>query len=335
MPTVSIIIPCFNEEKTIGPLLAALAVQSFPLNQMEVIIADGMSIDGTRVEIERFTQKHSELKIVVVDNPKKAIPSALNTAIQTSQNEIIIRLDAHCIPQPDYVERCVADLESGLGQNVGGVWEIKPGGNGWQARSIAAAASNPLGVGDARYRYATTAGIVDTVPFGSFYRSLIDQIGYFDEELLTNEDYELNVRIRRNGGRIWLDPTIRTQYFARPTFWSLMQQYWRYGYWKLRMLKKYPDTVRWRQVIPPFFVGGIIGLIILSFFWRIAGWMLLFGLLAYFCILSLGGISTAQRDKDIALVFGIPLAMFLMHVCWGSGFLWSYITSLFEADQTV
>lgn len=302
---------------------------------MEVIIADGISNDSTRAEIERFSKSHPDLKIEVLDNPKKAIPSGLNIAIRASHNEIIVRLDAHCIPQVDYVERCVADLESGLGQNVGGVWEINPGGTGWQARSIAAAASNPLGVGDARYRYATTAGIVDTVPFGSFFRTLIDQIGYFDEELLTNEDYELNVRIRRNGGRIWLDPTIRTQYFARPTFWSLMKQYWRYGYWKFRMLKKYPDTVRWRQIIPPFFVAGIIGLAVLSFFWRIAGWMLLFGLLAYFCILSLGGLSSAQRDKDIALVFGIPIAMFLMHVCWGSGFLLSYFTSLFEANKTV
>ncbi|HWQ45722.1 MAG TPA: glycosyltransferase family 2 protein [Longilinea sp.] len=335
MPTVSIIIPCLNEEKTIGPLLAAIAAQTFPIQQIEVIIADGMSTDGTRAAINTFSDSHPQLKIVVVENPKKAIPSGLNIALRVAKNDIFVRLDAHCVPQADYVERCVSDLESGLGQNVGGVWEIKPGGPGWQARSIAAAASNPLGVGDARYRYATSAGIVDTVPFGSFYRSLIDQIGFFDEELLTNEDYELNVRIRQNGGRIWLDPGIRTQYFSRPTFWSLMQQYWRYGYWKLRMLQKYPDTVRWRQIIPPFFVGGILGLIILSFFWRIARWMLLFGLLAYFCILSLGGLSTAQRDKDFALVFGMPIAMFIMHVCWGSGFIWSYFTSLFEANKSV
>ena len=133
----------------------------------------------------------------MVDNPKKNIPSGLNCGLKAAVGEYIVRLDAHSVPQVDYVERCISDLRAELGDNVGGVWQIEPGGPGWVAHSISAAAAHPFGVGDARYRYTTQAGLVDTVPFGAYRRDLIDQIGYFDETLLTNEDYEFNTRIRQ------------------------------------------------------------------------------------------------------------------------------------------
>ena len=250
MPTVSIIIPCYNEQSTIQLLLNALYSQTVSHRDMEVIVADGMSTDDTRDEVARFQQTHPKLQVRIVDNPRQNIPSGLNRALSTARGEFIVRLDAHSVPSSDYVSRCMDALQRGQGENVGGVWQIVPGGEGWLAYAIAVAAAHPLGVGDARYRYTQQAQHVDTVPFGAFRKKLFDQIGMFDETLLTNEDYEFNVRIRGSGGRVWLDPTIRSTYFARPTLVALARQYARYGFWKARMLRQYPNAIRWRQALP-------------------------------------------------------------------------------------
>jgi len=218
-------------------------------------------------------------------------------------------------------------IEAGRGDNVGGVWEIHEGAHTWIAKSIAVAAAHPLGVGDALYRHTKQAAEVDTVPFGSFKRELIDRIGFFDETLLTNEDYEFNARVRKAGGRIWLDPSIRSIYFARSTLLELARQYWRYGFWKWRMLRNYPDTLRWRQALPPLFVLSLVGLVLLSIFMPIVRFMLVAELLLYFSIMILAGLQAAFRGQKIFLLFGLPLAIPVMHLTWGSGFLWSIFVS--------
>ena len=162
----------------------------------------------------------------------------------------------------------VPGIVEGKGENVGGKWEILAGANTWIARGIAIAAAHPLGVGDARYRISGQAGPVDTVPFGCYYRSLFDRIGFFDETLLTNEDYEFNARIRQNNGIVWFDPEIICQYFARSTLKELSSQYWRYGFWKAKMVKRYPATIKPRQALPPLFVASIIGLLVIGIFYQ-------------------------------------------------------------------
>jgi glycosyltransferase involved in cell wall biosynthesis len=327
MPKVSVIVPCYNEQATIRLLLDALRKQTFPCANMEVVIADGLSTDGTREAIAAFQADFPDLSVRVIDNTLRTIPSGVNRAIEASRGGIILRLDAHSKPFPDYVENCVKALEEGQGDNVGGVWEIQPGADTWIAKSIAVAAAHPLGVGDALYRHARYAAEVDTVPFGSFKRELISRIGFFDESLLTNEDYEFNARIRKAGGRIWLDPSIRSVYFARSTLQELARQYWRYGYWKWRMLRRYPDTLRWRQALPPLFVLSLLGLTVLSLFAPPA-WFLLAGeLLVYFLIIFLAGGHSAVRRGNPYLTIGLPLAIPVMHISWGSGFLWSILKS--------
>ncbi len=219
--TVSIIVPCYNEEKRIRFLLDAIFAQTYPRALLDVTIADGRSTDQTREVIANFQHEHPDLRLQVIDNSNRSIPSALNRAIKASSGEVILRLDAHSGPYPDYVEKSVAALEAGKGDNVGGVWEIRPGAQTWMARAIAVAAAHPLGVGDALYRHATQAASVDTVPFGAWRRILLEKVGGYDESLLSNEDYEFNTRIRQLNGRIWLDPSIRSIYFARSTFGAL------------------------------------------------------------------------------------------------------------------
>ncbi len=326
-PKVSIIVPCFNEQSTIRLLLESLCSQTYPRADMEVIIADGMSQDGTRDAIAAFQREYPELGVRVVDNPPRNIPSGLNRAIQASRGELIVRFDGHSKPYPDYVEKCVLAHEAGRGDNVGGVWEIQPGASTWAAKSIAVAAAHPLGVGDAMYRLAASASEVDTVPFGSYRRDLVERIGGYNEALLTNEDYEFNVRIRKSNGRVWLDPAIRSVYFSRATFGELIRQYWRYGYWKLRMLRSFPGTVRWRQALPPLFVLSLIFLILVSFFYPPAWRLLGVELILYFSVLLLAGFHAAIKHRKLYLLPGLPLAIAAMHISWGSGFLWSMLTS--------
>jgi glycosyltransferase involved in cell wall biosynthesis len=328
-PIVSVIIPCYNEEKTIGMLLDSLTHQTYPLDQMEVVIADGMSEDDTRAEIERFSANDSGLQVRVVDNHKRSIPAGLNTAIQNSRGEYIVRLDAHSVPHPEYITRSIKNLKHDLGDNVGGVWQITPSRETWAARSIATAASHPLGVGDAKYRYADEPGEADTVPFGAFRRSLFEELGGYDESLHTNEDYEFNTRIRLRGGKLWLDPSIKVKYFARPTFAQLAKQYWRYGYWKYQMVQRYPGSLRWRQALPPLFVFGLLVLAISSFWIPAAGIVLAAAVVSYSLALVLSGLDVVFQKGNLSLLLGVPLAIAVMHISWGSAFLWSFTKRLF------
>ena len=332
MPLVSIIVPCYNEQATIRLLLEAISKQTFCKpdgnhGSVEVVIADGLSTDHTRDEVSSFQRDYPSLPVRVVDNPRRIIPAALNCAIEASRGQYIIRLDAHSIPSADYVERCVQALEAQKGENVGGVWDIRPQGNGLISRAIAVAAAHPFGVGDARYRYTTGAGYVDTVPFGAFQRATFERFGLFDETLLTNEDYEFNARLRQGGGRIWLDPHIRSTYFARPDLQGLAAQYWRYGYWKWQMLRRYPRTLRWRQALPPVFVLSLVILLLLSPWWVVARWLLGIEIVVYCLVLMIGSLPVARQKKDLGLIFAVPLAIFTMHLAWGAGFLWSMVSS--------
>ncbi len=320
-PKISVVIPCRNEEKTIALLLDALSQQDYPLEDLEIIISDGMSQDGTRQVIAGFQLSHPEMRIRIVDNPQRNIPAAMNTGIRASTGEIIVRMDAHSLPRPDYIRRCVEALEAGLADNVGGVWDIVPGAEGWIARAIAVAASHPLGAGDARYRFTNQASYVETVPFGAFQRSLIEKVGFYDETLLTNEDYELNTRIRQSGGRIWLDPQIRSTYFARKTLKELAAQYWRYGFWKAQMLRRYPDTLRLRQAIPPLFVLSLLVFGVLGVFFTLFRYLFLAEVLLYCLVLLIVGIQLAIKIKDFGLIPGVPLAVAAMHTAWGTSLL--------------
>ncbi len=323
-PKVSIIVPCLNEEKRIWILLDALFAQTYPRELLDITIADGGSTDRTRQIIAEFQNRHPDLTLQVIENTTGTIPAGLNSAIKASHGDALLRLDAHSAPYPDYIEKSIAALAAGCGDNVGGVWEIRPGAETWLARSIAIAAAHPLGVGDALYRHANEAASVDTVPFGCYWRTLVDKIGGYDETLLANEDYEFNARIRKNGGMIWLDPAIRSVYFARPTLRTLAQQYYRYGFWKVKMLRRYPETLRWRQALPPVFVASLIVGLALTLFRGVFAGLVVFELLVYFGILELVSLRLAYKHKEYSIIFGLPSAIAVMHLTWGSGFLWSF-----------
>jgi glycosyltransferase involved in cell wall biosynthesis len=332
-PKVSVIVPCYNERATIDRLLQGISDQTYPKDAFEVIVADGMSTDGTRDIIEAYSKSHPELSLFVIENPTRVIPAALNRAIAQARGDVIVRLDAHSIPRADYLERCLNALENTGAANVGGVWEIRPSENGWTAAGIAIAAAHPLGAGDARYRLHGEAGEVDTVPFGAFSRHWLDRVGQFDEKLLSNEDYEYNVRLRRAGGVIWFDPSIRSIYLARGDLASLARQYARYGYWKARMLLRYPSSLRWRQALPPAFLLSLFVLLVVSIWWPPARLLLGAQLMVYGLVTILAGGLEALRGSRLGLIFGVPLALWTMHLAWGGAFLYSLATKGFRGNR--
>lgn len=325
-PNVSVIIPCRNEAETITLLLDALFNQNYPREQLEVVIADGMSEDSTRKQISEYQAQYPEMTIKIVDNPQRIIPAGLNRAIEASIGEFIIRLDAHSIPSEDYVARSVQGLRDNLAENIGGVWDISPQKETPIAKAIAAAAAHPLAVGGAKYRFAEQAEYVETVPFGAWKRSTLQALGGYDESLLTNEDYELNTRLAQQGGRIYLDPKIRSVYFARPDLPSLATQYWRYGYWKAQMLKRYPGSLKMRQALPPLLVSGLVILLVLAI--AFTGMRPLFLMATSLYLFALLGIGTqiAIQKKDIIMIPLVAAAVACMHFAWGTGFLFGSVS---------
>jgi glycosyltransferase involved in cell wall biosynthesis len=325
-PTASIIVPCYNEVRTIGTLLDAITAQTVAPGELEVIVADGGSSDGTRQAIRSFAESHPELRLQIVDNPARTIPAALNTAIGQARGPVVIRLDAHSAPRPDYVQRCLETLQRTQAANVGGSWDIQPGAETWVGRAIAAATAHPLGAGDARYRIHGAEGPADTVPFGAFDRRWLDKVGRFNEALLTNEDYEYNVRIRKAGGIVWFDPAIRSSYVARPTLRGLARQYARYGFWKARMLLQFPSSLRWRQALPPLFVLASAALAAGATFSAPAGAALALGWAAYVATLLVSGTVEGIRRRRPDLLLSFPPAIATIHLAWGGAF-WAGLVS--------
>ena len=325
-PTVSVVIPCRNESGTIEGLLEALRGQSYPAESMEILVVDGMSLDGTREVVRAAAHERRPPLVRLLDNPGLTVPRAMNVGITAAKGAIVVRLDAHSVPARDYVERCVTALEAGKGDCIGGAWTVRPGAPGAVAEAIALAAGHRLGAGDARYRIGGSAGPVDTVPFGAFRRETLLRAGLFDEDLTVNQDYELNTRLRTAGGVVWFDPAIRCAYFARPRLRALWRQYWRYGRGKRRMLSRHPASLRPRQAVPPLFVASVVGLSLAAvpMARARAPLALLAGAYAAANAVAVNGMVRRGADRRAAAL--APLAFATMHVAWGAGFLTGLVT---------
>lgn len=326
--TVSVVIPCYNEERYIGKALEQLADQ-FEVDQYEIVIVDGMSEDNTRGVIEDFKKKQPDLVVRIVDNPARNIPTALNLGISAAKGNIIARMDAHAVPCTGYIRRCVEVLNQGTAGSVGMPCLVRAGADTTMARAIAAAVSHPFGIGDAKYRLGAGGPLqeaVDTVAFACFRKSLWQELGGFNEELLTNEDYDFNYRVRQSGRDVILDRSGHCDYFARTTVSSLSGQYRRYGGWKARMVMLHPTSVRLRHLVAPMFVLSLFLLFLLSIFWTPALAILAFEIGFYFIFSLFFSWQIAQSSERAPYwPLVIPLVFFTIHVSWGASFLFGLI----------
>ena len=321
MKTVSIIIPCRNEEKFIVNTLDSIINGSYLLENMEILIVDGMSNDKTREIVKEYEKKYSQIKLV--DNPEKTVPYAMNYGIQQAKGDIIIRLDAHSIYPKDYVEKLVYWIEKLNADNVGGVWDTTPANDSLEAKAIALATSHPFGIGDAQYRISnkTKPYEVDTVPFGCYKKEVFEKIGLYDTDLTRNQDDELNARLIQNGGKIFLIPDLKIKYFARDKFSKMFKMFYQYGYFKplVNLKLKQPATIR--QFVPLLFVLFLIGGSILSFVSKIFLYLFLLGLLIYFVVNLFVAFKIAKREKNVRLFPYLIISFFLIHLSYGMGYL--------------
>jgi GT2 family glycosyltransferase len=278
-----------------------------------------MSDDGTREKLRELSSSYPNLK--VIDNPKRVTPDALNLAIQASKGEVIVRLDAHSNYPSNYISRLVTELFRLDAENVGGVWITTPANSGSVATAIALATSHPLGIGNASYRLENPEiKQVDTVPFGCFKRSIFDEIGLFDTDLIRNQDDEFNGRIIKNGGKIFLVPDVEIEYYARANFGTMVKMFYQYGLFKPLVNLKLGHPATLRQFAPPIFVLGLLCLPIAL----LSGWLLLIWSVVYAIYFLANGIVSlkiAWREKRWGLAPNLFLAFFLIHCSYGWGYL--------------
>jgi len=315
-PTVSIIVPCRNEKDQIESCLASILQQEEPGGSFEIIVADGMSDDGSRDILQNLAKKEPRLRIV--DNPARIVPTGLNAAIKVSKGKIIMRMDAHTEYSPDYVRTCLEVLQETDADNVGGPARTKAAG--YLQEAICAAYHSPFSVGGAHFHNVDYAGRVDTVTYGCWPREVFDQVGLFDEELVRNQDDEFNLRLTRAGGKIWQSPRIKSWYTPRESLRDLFRQYMQYGYWKVRVIHKHRLLASVRHLIPCCFVLSLITLSVASLLWTPAVWASV-GVVAIYSVCNLAASLLTAATKGWSLFPLLPLVFATYHISYGCGFL--------------
>jgi glycosyltransferase involved in cell wall biosynthesis len=324
---VSVVIPCYNESKFVSKCLDSIIANDFPKENLEILIYDGGSKDGTSEILKGYERKYSFLKIR--HNPKKVQSVAMNLGIKEAAGDIIIRMDAHTIYATDYISQAANLLTTRDIVNVGGP---QVGiGKGYIAKAIAMIVSSPFVAGNASYRFERIKEkYVDTVYLGAWRKKDLSGIGGFDESFAVNEDYELNYRLRARGGKILFSPKIRSEYFVRPSLMKLIKQYVRYGFWKIKTLKKHPKSLAPRQLVAPLF---LLSLIVSAALFLTGYPFFLQGLLAAYMLTFLFFAFKLLKIGELHYLPMLFVLAFIIHLSWGSGF-WSGIIYWYGKGKT-
>src|SRR4029077_12107306 len=236
MTLVSFVVPVRNEEERIRPCLQSLVEQSYPASDYEILVVDGWSSDRTREIIEEICRKYQQVHYL--KNPAGIVPTAMNIGIRAARGGVIIRADGHNVYPRDYAANSVKCLGLTGADNVGGPCVTVPADESFSARLVAAVLSSPFGVGNSKFRTSREEGFVDTVPFGAFRREIFARVGMYNEKLVRNQDNELNARIRKAGGKIYLTPALTTRYHPVKNFPGLLKYAFKTSKWHIFTLRE-------------------------------------------------------------------------------------------------
>jgi glycosyltransferase involved in cell wall biosynthesis len=254
---VSIILPCLNEAKNIRSCLDSVVASDYPKDQLELLVVDGQSDDGTREIVLEFSKRYSWVRLL--ENVRRITPVAMNIGIQSAKGPIVMRVDAHTVYPTNYVSKLVQWLIESKADNVGGISIVRPANQSRKAQAIAYALSHPWGVGNSHFRIgAAEPRWVDTVPFGCYWKKVFDRIGVYNEALVRNQDDELNHRLIKQGGRILLVPEIASFYTARESLHKLWTMFYQYGYFKPLAARSVGTVMTARQLIPSLFLVCVV-----------------------------------------------------------------------------
>jgi cellulose synthase/poly-beta-1,6-N-acetylglucosamine synthase-like glycosyltransferase len=323
-PFVSVIMPVRNEEAYIRAALVALAKQDYPRDRFEVIVLDGESSDSTLLKAEATAREYG-IPDAFLTNHRRTTASSLNMGLALARGDVIIHLDGHTEVQQSFVSESVSALRQSQADAAGGT--IRTVGRGAVGKAIALAMSSPFGVGDASFRVSQEEQWAETVPFAAYRREVFARIGGFAEDIDRGEDDEFNYRLRDQGGRIWMTPSIRTDYYARSTYGALMRQYFGYGIAKVDVLRRHPARLRLRHLVPPLFVLVVWGSAVMSLidgvFFRILG----LTAATYVASNLVASLHTAIQGHWRVLPY-LPAAFASIHLAAGAGMLAGAVRAL-------
>ena len=312
---LSVIVPIYNEERFIEACVASLLAQDFPQEEMELLLVDGASTDRTPELLEKLAQEHPSV-IRVLQNPKRIQSAAMNLGAKAARGTYLIRVDAHADYPPNYFSRCVSLMEETGAQNVGCIWNTQ--GKTPKAQMIAMMLTSPFGVGGAAFRTGGKSGWVDTVPFGTFRKDYYESIGGFDERLARSEDNEINYRIRKNGGKIYMTDEMAVTYYCRETVSALGRMAFANGKWNVIAAKLCPGSMSLKYFVPLAFVLSLIVMPFLCllhpvFCWLFAAELVLYlGLSLYFAL---------QKTHEVKKLLRLWLLFPAFHIPYGLGSL--------------
>ena len=320
-PFVSVIMPVRNEANFIERAIKSILDNDYPAEKVEILVVDGMSDDGTRQTVKRLSEGDSRVR--TLDNPKRIVPAAMNIGIKAARGDLFIRVDGHAEIPANFVTKSVECLREHPDAWVVGGY-IETIAHDYTGRAIASAMRSPAGVGDSRFRLGDYEGWVDTLAFGTHHKWIVEKIGYFDEELVRNQDDEFNLRMILAGGKIWMSRSIQSTYFSRGSLCKLWRQYFQYGFWRIRTLQKHKRPAALRQLAPLLLVLSVLLLGLAGLLWR-GLWILLAveaGL--YLLGLAAGALDVGRRSGwRFAPV--APLVFVILHLAYGLGSLWGGI----------
>ena len=320
-PSISVILPVLNEQSHIKNAVLSILAQDYK-GPIEVILAMGPSKDKTLEIAEGIAA--SDSRVVLVNNPTGKTASGLNLALAQSTNPVVVRVDAHAEIPSNYLSLVVEVLIETGAVNVGGVMAAV--GTTAFEKSVAGAMRSAFGVGASRFHTGGEAGAVDTVYLGAFRREALIAIGGFDERFTRAQDWELNFRLRENGGIVYFDPRLHVTYRPRSSVRALAKQYFEYGRWRRVVSRRHKGTINYRYLAPPiallgFSISLLLGLILSPIFLIPAGIYLLF-------VLGASAIIASSLREFILLLCVLPT----MHFAWGAGFISSPKTLVPSSD---
>ena len=320
-PFVTVIMPIRNEADFIERAIRSILDNDYPAEKMEILVVDGMSDDGTREIAARLSKTDS--RVMMLDNPKRIAAAAMNIGLNAARGDLFIRIDGHVEIPADFITKSIRCLHEHPQAWVAGGY-IKTVADSITGQAIAVAMKSPIGVGNSRFRLGDYEGWVDTLAFGTHHKWVVDRIGYFDEELVRNQDDEFNLRINLAGGKIWMSKAIQSTYFSRGSLRKLWKQYFQYGFWRIRTLQKHKRPASFRQLVPLLFVLSLLLPGLAGFLWKPL-WILLAIEAAFYVLGLVIGALDVGRKSGWQYAPLAPAVFAILHFAYGSGSLWGCV----------